>query len=121
MVKILIVDDDEDTREYILDVIDEYFDQGVYSVSEAKNGKEAEEIFQRELPDVVILDIFMPDTDGYELLSKLKEMSKGKTRLIVISGATVDPELLFKKGADDYYTKPFDHESFIESLKVKRS
>lgn len=115
--KILIVDDMELNREILEEIlIDEY------PVVQAKNGETALRILeeQKDRIAVVLLDILMPDMDGYEVLNKMSEKGYiGKIPVLIISSETSDgaEEKCFKMGVADFIRKPFT--SSMVRLRVK--
>ena len=115
--KILIVDDEPDIPDLLkLSLKDEPYDFLV-----AYNGKDAIEIAREELPDLILLDIMMPDMDGYEVVEILKK--KRDTRdiaIIMITAKTkVDDKLKgMELGIDDYISKPFDKREVNARIKM---
>ena len=112
--RILVVEDDLD----ISKMLRIYFDSQGYEVLVAPRGYEALEICRRKLPNVVVLDIQLPDIDGYEICRQLR--SNTRTSYVPIIFLTQKDERSDKiagleLGADDYITKPFD----IEELKLR--
>ena len=108
----LVVDDDADQR-YILS---SHMKRLGFSVVEAANGLEALDIIRLSRPDVVITDINMPDMDGIELLTRLKEASSGKPPPAMAVTASRDKLVLeraFSAGAADVVSKPVDENEFI--------
>lgn len=108
---VLIVEDNVQMKEYLRLELSKGFD-----VSCASNGKEAWERIQRELPDLVVSDVMMPEMDGYELCKNIKENQK--TRHIPVLLVTAKGEISmrltgYEKGADDYVVKPFNVEELI--------
>ena len=82
-----------------------------HQVVEATSGAEALEVFQREGPDLVLLDIMMPDMDGYEVCRRLKEKQASDFVPIIMVTALTETDSLVRglaEGADEYVTKPFD-------------
>jgi threonine synthase len=71
--RIIIVDDTPDARRLIMRILQS---QGDYTLFEATNGREAIEMAQREIPDLIILDLMMPETDGFAVLDSLKQNSQ---------------------------------------------
>lgn len=102
--KILVVEDDT----AILELIVRFLQQNNYQVQSASNGKSALKLFEIFNPDLVILDINLPDILGYDLC----EQMQGNTNVYVLMLSSRihwgDKEKGFCKGADDYLTKPFD-------------
>ena len=112
--RILVVEDDFD----ISNLLRIYFDSQGYEVTVAAKGNDALELCRRNLPNVVVLDIQLPDIDGYEVCRRLR--SSLRTSHIPILFLTQRDERSDKiagleLGADDYITKPFD----IEELKLR--
>ena len=112
--RILVVEDDID----ISKMLRIYFDSQGYEVLVANRGSEALETCRRKLPNVVVLDIQLPDIDGYEICRSLR--SNTRTSYVPIIFLTQKDERSDKiagleLGADDYITKPFD----IEELKLR--
>lgn len=106
LAKILIVDDDI----HIANLITRFLKQKNYQVKYASDGQTAREIFKVFRPDLVILDINLPDTLGYNLC---EEMQKNNDVFILMLTSRTDVEDKkkgFLMGADDYLTKPFDLE-----------
>jgi two-component system, OmpR family, alkaline phosphatase synthesis response regulator PhoP len=89
-----------------------------YKVDTAVNGKKALERFEKAKPDLLILDVMLPEIDGYEVCKKIRGRDK-KTPILFLTakGASTDRVHGLKLGADDYLTKPFDLEEFL--LRVK--
>lgn len=106
--KILIVDDVKDN----VDILEQFFSSKGFETISAYGGQEALEKIQSLHPDIVLLDIMMPDLDGYHVCEKLrKEMTLFKNMPVILVTAKDDVESKVKGlalGADDYVTKPFD-------------
>lgn len=103
--KILIVDDDLDT----LRLVGLMLERQGYQVLSASNGSQAVELAQSELPDLILLDIMMPEMDGYEVARRLRGDSYTENIPIIMFTAKsqIDDKLMgFEAGADDYLTKP---------------
>ncbi|MGQ9507787.1 MAG: UDP-3-O-acyl-N-acetylglucosamine deacetylase [Thermodesulfobacteriota bacterium] len=110
--KILIVDDEERVVHSIVGVLE---DEG-FQVVTAKSGEEALEVFQKELPEVTLLDIWMPGMDGIEVLKHLKSLSDKP--VIMISGhATISTAMAaVKLGAFDFIEKPLSLDIFLMTI-----
>jgi DNA-binding response OmpR family regulator len=79
-----------------------------YKVLTAGDGDQALAIVERELPDLVILDLMLPKMDGYAVCSRIREFSAVPVIMLTARSAPVDLVHGFEVGADDYLTKPFD-------------
>lgn len=114
--KIMIIDDDPDLIESLKTVIEKISDR--YEVISGRNGEECFEILKNGIkPDLIVLDIMMPEMNGWEVFAKIKEEKNWRDIPVVFLTAKTDS---FSKGmggfsADDYITKPFD----VEDLKEK--
>jgi len=110
-----VVDDDED----ILLVVEALLSSANFSVLQANNGREAIEIAARERPDLVLLDVMMPEISGWEVCATLK--SSPETQDIPIAMLTVKNEIRdmissMQAGADDYVTKPFTKRKLLATV-----
>ncbi len=102
---ILIVEDNDDLRLYIRTCLNDQ-----YCIIEANNGLEGREKALEEIPDLIITDIMMPDLDGYELSSQLKNNEKtSHIPIIMLTALSSEDERIkgYEKGADEYISKPF--------------
>lgn len=116
---ILIVDDDKDIGEMLMN----YFSKEGYTIKYACNGKEGLDIFKASPISLILLDIMMPEMDGYTMLKKLREISEVPVILLTAKGEQMDKINGFIKGCDDYVVKPFDFTelSLRISVILKRS
>lgn len=89
-----------------------------FSVITASNGYEALEKVTREMPDLVILDIMMPDMDGYETLKKIRDISSVPVIFLSVKGEEPDRVRGLDLGADDYVTKPFSPRELVSRIKA---
>jgi len=101
--RILIVDDEMS----ILKFLRSNLEDRDYTVISATNGEEALEIIERELPDLVILDVMMPKMDGFEVCRRLREWSQIPIIMLSARGDESDKVQCLDLGADDYIVKPF--------------
>jgi len=104
--KVLIADDDAVNRQVLADLL-----KPEYTVLLAKNGEQALERIQRHAPDLVLLDVMMPDMDGYEVLGRLRaDPQTAQVTVIFISGMNrpEDEANGLKMGASDYIAKPYN-------------
>ena len=105
--KILVVDDEERVREMLkfrLKFLD-------YEVIEATNGRDALEVAAAEKPDLILLDVMMPEIDGFQACTRLKENEDTRQIPVVMltaRGEEMDVARSFTCGAEDYMVKPYD-------------
>ena len=114
--KILIVDDDPLNIEIIEEIIGDEF-----RCKTASSGTQALEIAPVFLPDLILLDIMMPDLDGYEVCRRIRENKQlSLTKIILVSAKQMLRDRLdgYRAGADDYISKPFDHEELLAKINV---
>jgi EAL domain-containing protein (putative c-di-GMP-specific phosphodiesterase class I)/DNA-binding response OmpR family regulator len=114
--RILIVDDDED----VLLIVQTILDNAGYTVALARNGREGVEKAMDNHPDLILLDVMMPELSGWEVCTTLK--SAPETRHIPIAMLTVKSEIRdlitgMQVGADDYITKPFTRKKLLATVK----
>ena len=111
MSNILIVDDEQSYRQ-LLSLV---FEGDGHFIRTASNGREALELLQAEPADIIISDVRMPDMDGIEMLSSVRESQPDLGVVLMTAFASVETAReAFKLGADDFITKPFD----VEELKL---
>ena len=113
--KILIVDDEPN----IVMSLEYTFKKQDFEVFIARDGSEALEILKHEIPNVVLLDIMMPNVDGYQTLQKIKENESLKDTKVVFLTAkhkASDIEKGLKLGADKYLTKPFSVKKIVSEI-----
>lgn len=94
-----------------------------YSVTVADNGRAALEAFERERPDLVILDLGLPDMDGAEVCRQVRERADTPILILSARGAEKDKVAALDQGADDYVTKPFGSEELMARVRaaIRRS
>jgi DNA-binding response OmpR family regulator len=112
--KILAVDDNPDNTAIIEELFAEHYD-----LKTASTGPEAIKVALDFQPDLILLDIMMPDMDGYEVCKRLrKHSSLSQTKIIMVTakGDLEDKVTGYEVGACDYITKPFDEENILESV-----
>lgn len=118
MKKVLLIEDDTAVRENTAEIIE----LSGYDVVTAPNGKIGVLMAIKELPDIIICDIMMPEMDGYAVLKKLSsEISTQFIPFIFLSAKTEykDIRIGMDLGADDYLTKPFNEEDLISALESR--
>jgi len=106
---VLVVDDDADVRA----LVSELLTRAGYEVSEAPNGREALKSLFDERPDLVLLDISMPELDGWATLDRIRELSDVPVVMLSALGAELEKVRALRAGADDYVTKPFGRQELL--------
>lgn len=115
MFHILVADDDKNTRLYFKALLNR---EG-YTVTTAKDGEEALQIMDSEHIDLIVLDVMMPNMDGYEFTKTLRETNNNLPILMVSAKQlAVDKRKGFSAGTDDYITKPVDDEEMLLRIKA---
>ena len=103
MTTVLVVDDEPIVREVVVS----YLEREGYGTLEAGDGEAARGLIERERPDLVVLDVMLPGTDGLELCRWVRARSDLPVILLTARGEEVDRIVGLELGADDYVTKPF--------------
>lgn len=114
--RILIVDDDAVNRDILAEVFSE-----TYGLDFAENGTRALQLAERVLPDLVLLDIMMPDIDGYEVCRRMRRNPTLRhAKILLVSAKALLSERLmgYEAGADDYIAKPFDVNELEAKVRV---
>lgn len=117
--KVLVVDDDP----YILMSLEFLMKKSGYDVLIARNGEEALTHIRAEVPDLVLLDIMMPDVDGYEICKYIKKNKKLEHIKVVFLSAKTKEEDIKKGlglGAELYITKPFNTRDLVKKIEELR-
>lgn len=115
--KILLVDDEED----ILDFLELILEEQGYSVVKANSGREALAAAQMHRPELILLDIMMPEMDGWEVLKLLKadeEVSDIPVAMLTARTEMKDKIQGLQEGAVDYICKPFATKELLEKLQI---
>lgn len=115
MLNILVVDDDKNTRLYMSALLE----RAGYTVSTAENGARALKALESTHADLIVLDVMMPEMDGYEFTRALRECDNNIPILMVSAKQLpVDKHKGFAAGTDDYITKPIDEEEMLFRIKA---
>ena len=112
--KILIADDDRN----IVELLRLYIEKEGYQTVTASNGREAISAFGREKPDLIILDVMMPEVDGWQVCKEIRKTSDTPIIMLTAKGETFDKVLGLELGADDYMVKPFDTKELMARIKA---
>ena len=116
-IRILLVDDDAD----ILEIVGYNLSQEGYNVVTASNGKEAIQVAKRELPQLIIMDVMMPEMDGMEAcenIRKIPELSNVIIAFLTARSEDYSQVAGFDAGADDYIAKPIKPKLLVSKVKA---
>ncbi len=114
--RILVVDDEPDVVELVrLGFTLQWREVDILG---AGRGEEALDIVERERPDMVLLDIGLPDIDGYEVLREIRRFSDVPVVMLTARDDTMEKVKGLELGADDYVTKPFDHLELLARVRA---
>ncbi len=111
--KTILIIDDSNTNLVLLESL---FKRNGYLVNSASNAKEGLETLEKEPPDLIYLDLVMPEVDGFDFIRMLRKNSKWKDIPVVILSAVNEEDVISKSielGVKDYLTKPLDIEHII--------
>jgi two-component system KDP operon response regulator KdpE len=114
--KILIVDDEPD----VVKVVRMSFQvqEPTWEAIAAYDGEEALEVFEKEQPELVLLDIMMPEMSGFDVLKELRRFSDVPVIMLTAKGNEIDKVMGLNLGADDYITKPFGHLELLARVRA---
>ncbi len=112
--KILVVDDDKN----ICELLRMYLEKEGYVVLMAHNGVDAVNTFNVGNPDLVLLDIMLPQLDGWQVCREIRKTSEAPIIMLTAKDEVFDKVLGLELGADDYVTKPFDTKEIVARIKA---
>lgn len=113
-IKILVVDDDP----HICELISLYLHKEGYETKEVMNGRRAVDEFAAYSPYLVLLDLMLPEMDGYQVCREIRKISSVPIIMLTAKGETFDKVLGLELGADDYIVKPFDPKELMARVKA---
>jgi DNA-binding response OmpR family regulator len=111
---VLVVDDDADIRGLLRELLER---QG-YQVTEASNGRDGLRALYASPPDVVLLDVSMPELDGWQTLERIRDVSEVPVAMLTARAAELEKVRGLKGGADDYITKPFGRQELLARIEA---
>ena len=114
MLKVLIVDDNKQ----ITSILDEYAKKEGYETVIAFDGEEAIKLFEKEEPDIILLDVMMPKKDGFTVCREIRERSNVPIIMITAKGEDYEKIMGLEMGADDYILKPFSPNEVMARIKA---
>jgi len=114
LVSVLVVDDDEDIRVLLRELLT----RAGFEVHEEVNGRDALRTFHATRPDLVLLDVSMPEMDGWETLERIRELSDVPVLMLTAKESEADRVRGLRGGADDYVIKPFAREELLARVEA---
>ena len=112
--KLLVIDDEIQIRKLLTKVLSE----AGYHVVQAQTGAEGERLAVQERPDLILLDLGLPDKDGLDVLVAIRDVSQVPVIVLTVADDQADKVRLLESGADDYITKPFGVPELLARIKV---
>jgi DNA-binding response OmpR family regulator len=115
-VKLLIVEDDDRIREILV----KYMKKENFEIDEAPDGRRAMKLMEDNKYDLVVLDVMLPDIDGWSILKHIREKDREMPVIMLTARSEEEDRLFgFELGADDYVTKPFSAKELVARVKVQ--
>jgi DNA-binding response OmpR family regulator len=111
---VLVVDDDSDVRALVTTLLG----RAGYLVAEAENGRAALKALYEQRPDLVVLDVNMPDLDGWGTLERIRELSDVPVIMLSARSEELEKVRALRAGADDYVTKPFGRQELLARVET---
>jgi DNA-binding response OmpR family regulator len=112
--RVLVVDDEPMVRE----VLSRYLEKEGYTVVLAGDGEQALLAYERDLPDLVLLDLMLPRVDGLEVFRRIREQAPTPVIMLTALGEETDRVVGLELGADDYVTKPFSPREVVARVRT---
>jgi DNA-binding response OmpR family regulator len=112
--RVLVVDDDADIR----GLVRELLERAGYEVLESSNGREGLRTLYSTSPDLVLLDVSMPELDGWQTLERIRDVSDVPVVMLTARAAELEKVRGLKAGADDYVTKPFGRQELLARVEA---
>ncbi len=114
MHKILVVEDEK----LISDIIKFSLEKEGYQVVTAYDGNEAIRLYEEQKPDLILLDIMLPNKDGFEVCKEIRKVGNKPIIMLTAKDTEIDKVLGLEIGADDYVTKPFSNRELVARIKA---
>ncbi len=112
--RILVVDDDADVR----GLVRELLERAGASVREAADGREALRVLYEVRPEVIVLDVTMPELDGWQTLERIRDLTAVPVLMLTARDTELEKVRGLKEGADDYVTKPFGRQELLARVEA---
>ncbi|HYY04265.1 MAG TPA: response regulator transcription factor [Gaiellaceae bacterium] len=112
--RILVVDDDRDIRKLVAELLR----RAGHDVREAENGRAGLRALHASPPDLVLLDVSMPDLDGWQTLERIRDLTDVPVLMLTARGDELERVRGLQAGADDYVTKPFGRQELVARVQA---
>src|SRR6266480_1790526 len=112
--RVLVIDDDADIRALVAELLG----RAGLSVEEAPDGRAGLRAFHKSPPDLVVLDVSMPELDGWQTLERIRDLSDVPVLMLTARGAELERVRGLQAGADDYMVKPFGRQELIARVQA---
>src|SRR6267143_897660 len=112
--RILVIDDDADIRGLVADLLE----RAGLSVEQAEDGRSGLRALHKTPPDLVVLDVSMPDLDGWQTLERIRDLSEVPVLMLTARGDELERVRGLQAGADDYVVKPFGSQELVARVEA---
>jgi DNA-binding response OmpR family regulator len=112
--RILVIDDDDDTRGLVAELLG----RAGHAVEQASNGRAGLRALHEAPPDLVVLDVTMPELDGWQTLERIRDLSDVPVLMLTGHGAELERVRGLQAGADDYLVKPFGRQELVARVQA---
>jgi DNA-binding response OmpR family regulator len=112
--RVLVIDDDDDIRTLVAELLQ----RAGLEVDQANDGRTGLRAFHQSPPDLVILDVSMPDMDGWQTLERIRDLSDVPVMMVTARGAELERVRGLQAGADDYMVKPFGRQELVARVQA---
>ncbi len=112
--RVLVIDDDADIRALVAELLG----RAGLSVDQAEDGRSGLRALHKTLPDLVVLDVSMPDLDGWQTLERIRDLSEVPVLMLTARGGELERVRGLKAGADDYVVKPFGRQELVARVQA---
>jgi DNA-binding response OmpR family regulator len=112
--RVLVVDDDDDIRGLVVELLQ----RAGLEVEQAADGRAGLRAFHQSQPDLVLLDVSMPDLDGWQTLERIRDLSDVPVMMLTARGAELERVRGLQAGADDYMVKPFGRQELVARVQA---
>src|SRR5438093_10114212 len=112
--RVLVIDDDGDIRRLVADLLG----RAGFSVEQAEDGRAGLRALHRTPPDLVVLDVSMPELDGWETLERIRDLSEVPVLMLTARGDELERVRGLNAGADDYVVKPFGRQELVARVEA---